>query len=66
MMSRIVLAFPLLVVGLAVSGAFGQDQQVREDAVAALKHGWGLNYDEARRQARKTNRPLMVVFRCVP
>ena len=66
MMNRTVLAFPLLFVGLAAFGAFGQDQQVRDDGVAALKHGWGLKYDEARRQAGKTKRPLMVVFRCVP
>ena len=32
----------------------------------ARELGWMFNYDEAVALARKTNRPLMVVFRCVP
>ena len=44
-------------------GAQGFDEDDRRDA---LKHGWMFNYDQARALARKTNRPLMVVFRCVP
>jgi hypothetical protein len=64
-MNRIILTLTVVVAGMAVD-VFGQDEQVRDDGVAALKHGWVLNFDEAKRQARKTNRPLMVVFRCIP
>ena len=64
-MNIITLTLTVVVAGMAVD-VFGQDEQVRDDGVAALKRGWVLNYDEAKRQARKTNRPLMVVFRCIP
>ena len=30
------------------------------------KRGWIFNYEQAKAQARKSNRPMMVVFRCVP
>jgi hypothetical protein len=64
-MNRIILTLTVVVAGMAVD-VLGQDKQVRDDGVTALKHGWVLNFDKAKRQARKTNRPLMVVFRCVP
>ena len=32
----------------------------------AREMGWMFDYDEAKATARKTNRPMMVVFRCVP
>ena len=32
----------------------------------AVKHGWLLNYEQGRALARKTGKPLMVVFRCEP
>ena len=32
----------------------------------ARELGWMFDYDEAKALARKTNRPMMVVFRCVP
>lgn len=64
-MNRIILMLTVVVAGMAVE-VFGQNELVRDDGVTALKHGWFLNYDKAKRQARKTNRPLMVVFRCIP
>ncbi len=36
------------------------------DAKNAAKYGWLSNYQTALKQARKTGKPLMVVFRCVP
>lgn len=59
------VALTVIVAGLTAD-AFGQGDRISDDGAEALKHDWVLNYDEARRQARKTNRPLMVVFRCVP
>ena len=62
MMNKMIFAFSVVVAGLPAASAFAQG----EDRSEALKHGWVFNYNEAQRQARKTNRPLMVVFRCVP
>ena len=59
-------ALSLLLIGLAADRAFAQEDRVGGDRAEARKHGWVFDYDEAKRQARKTGRPLMVVFRCVP
>ena len=32
----------------------------------ALRYGWHLDYQAARELARRSQKPLMVVFRCVP
>jgi hypothetical protein len=32
----------------------------------ARANNWHSNYDEARATARRTNKPMMIVFRCVP
>ena len=64
-MKRIILALTFVVPGLAAH-AFGQGDRIRDDGADAQKHGWVLNYGKARQQARKSNRPLMVVLRCVP
>lgn len=32
----------------------------------AIKKGWHLSYETGRALARKTGKPLMVVFRCEP
>lgn len=55
----------LTATALRVVPAMGQDL-VQDDHRQAVKYGWMFNYDEARALARKTNRPLMLVFRCVP
>ncbi len=31
-----------------------------------LQYGWMLDYEAAKTKAREANKPLMVVFRCVP
>ena len=35
-------------------------------SLKATEYGWTSDYDQALVNAKKTNRPLMVVFRCVP
>lgn len=32
----------------------------------AARHGWLGDYEQAKRQARTTGKPIMLVFRCVP
>ena len=39
--------------------------QSREERVAG-KHGWRFDYEQAVKDARQKNKPLMVVFRCIP
>ena len=56
----------LLIVALYAEDASAQNGRIGDDRADAARHGWTFNYDQARRQARKANRPLMVVFRCVP
>ena len=42
-------------------------QQFRSDEYReAREHGWMFDYAKAKALARETNRPMMVVFRCVP
>ena len=45
----------------AVAQRFNSDEHQE-----ARELGWIFDYDEAKATARKTNRPMMVVFRCVP
>lgn len=62
-MNRVVLT------GLALTIASLSDlpeAQSRSLSLEATEHGWRANYAEARDEARRTNRPLMIVFRCVP
>jgi hypothetical protein len=33
---------------------------------SAQKGGWLASYAEAKRQAKNTGKPIMLVFRCVP
>jgi hypothetical protein len=33
---------------------------------AAAKHGWHTDYDAARAEARRTGKPIFLVFRCEP
>lgn len=55
------LAFAFL--GMATTPLLAQPGRSRE---VALQNGWLFNYQQAKRIAAETNRPLMVVFRCVP
>lgn len=33
---------------------------------AAAKHGWLTDYDAAKAEARRTGKPIFLVFRCEP
>ena len=33
---------------------------------AAAKHGWHTDYDTAKAEARRTGKPIFLVFRCEP
>jgi hypothetical protein len=35
-------------------------------AQVAKQHGWHTSYDTARAEARRTGKPLLVIFRCEP
>jgi hypothetical protein len=60
----------VLLTGLALASlTFSLDSataQQRDRANAALANGWELNYEAGLETARRTGKPLMVVFRCVP
>lgn len=47
------------------ASVFGQ-ARVSDDEREASKFGWQFDYDKAKEVAGRTNRPLMVVLRCVP
>ncbi len=38
----------------------------RQWALDATQYGWLMDYQQAKQIARRDNKPLMVVFRCVP
>lgn len=65
-MNKILLRLTMLVVALSAADVMAQDGRVSDDRTEAAEHGWLFDYDAARQLARKTDRPLMVVFRCVP
>ena len=60
LLSVVTLFISLQATGVVAQGRFGDDRQ------EAVEHGWMFDYDQARAVARKSNRPLMLVFRCVP
>jgi hypothetical protein len=55
----------LLFVSLA-AGVLGQRRPVAGNEPEAAQNGWLSSLDEGKREAAKTGKPLMVVFRCVP
>lgn len=54
--------------GLLVSMAFCGEvfAQGPRDENAAKKFGWLSNYQEGLATAKKTGKPMMLVFRCIP
>jgi hypothetical protein len=47
---------------ILVHSAEAQSRGQRE----ALEHGWLSNYRAAKDEAKRSGRPIMLVFRCVP
>jgi hypothetical protein len=52
-------------VALVNAPLLAQSREERGEEVAA-KHGWLTSLEEGKAQARKSGKPLMVVFRCLP
>jgi hypothetical protein len=65
-MNKLLLRLTLLAVGLQAADVCAQDGRFGDDRAEAAEHGWLFDYAAARQLAKRTNRPLMVVFRCVP
>ncbi len=62
-MRRVVIGLSaLMVVGLAAGEAFAQ----RGPGQPGGRYGWLSDYRQAKDQARKEGKPIMVVFRCIP
>ena len=55
-----------IVVVMTSTTGLAQSGLDRESRRAAAEHGWHLDYANALKTARDSNKPLMVVFRCVP
>ena len=53
---------------LASSGAATAQRGRRErgDDRVAVEKGWRFDYEAAKEEARREDKPMMVVFRCVP
>lgn len=56
----------VLSVGLSAPEATAQGRANLAQDRAAVENNWQFDYQEAKSLARRTNKPLMVVFRCVP
>ena len=65
-MNKVLFGLTLLAAGLQATDVSAQPGRFDDDRREAVEHGWMFNYNEARQLARNTNRPLMIVFRCVP
>lgn len=50
-------------VGMATFESSAWAQRGRDDSAA---FGWTSDYSSAKAMAKKTGKPLMVVFRCIP
>ncbi len=56
----------IAVVLLAIFALTGKTISAQQGNHQATRFGWMTDYQAARTLARKTGKPLMVVFRCVP
>ncbi|GIW94785.1 MAG: hypothetical protein KatS3mg110_2826 [Pirellulaceae bacterium] len=60
-------AFGWMALGMTLFGWVAGVVKAQEDwRREARQYGWLLNLPEAFRVAQQTNRPLMVVIRCIP
>ncbi len=55
-----------LVVSLNGPSVFAQRQAENEWRIDAKEHGWRLDYKQARQEAKRSGKPMMVVIRCIP
>ena len=52
------------VAALVLAGA--TDAQAQQKKVNPAQFGWHADYDAARAEAKRTGKPIMLVFRCEP
>jgi gamma-glutamylcysteine synthetase len=54
--------------GLAVVGLMGSPALAQRGlpTQAAARYGWLADYAQAKEQAKRTGKPIMLVFRCIP
>jgi hypothetical protein len=62
----LILPAIMLLVALQATGTHAQGDRQNDDRRQAAKFGWGFDLDKAKKLARKNDRPLMIVLRCVP
>ena len=59
--------FSILVFALAgLHGTHATAQRSRGSNQPARQQGWSKNYQESLATARRLDKPLMIVFRCIP
>ena len=56
----------LALIACTVDSAEAQRRGNRGGDNAAAAHGWVFDYEAGLDAARRSNRPMMLVFRCVP
>jgi hypothetical protein len=66
MFRPVVIAAPLLAILAAFTLPQAAQAQRRDPRIAAARNGWRSNLAEARQEAARADRPLMVVLRCFP
>lgn len=66
MNKRLLGCFTLAVVCLIADRLPAQNRGRQDWRFEAVDYGWMLDYEKARRLARRLAKPLMVVFRCIP
>lgn len=65
-MRRLTIALLPCCLVLCSAAALAQQRFDSDEHREAREMGWMFDYDEAKALARKTNRPMLLVFRCVP
>jgi len=48
------------------SSAVAQELAEPDWRAAAAEHGWYTDYEKAQDEARRSGKPMMIVFRCIP
>jgi hypothetical protein len=68
-MKRMTKVLGLAAVAVLLSWAWAEHADAQGDGGwqrEATRYGWQLDYQAAKDVARRTGKPLMVVFRCIP
>jgi hypothetical protein len=63
---RRIITLTVAMLFLVTPAASGQRQADLGQSREAIENGWRFDYQAAREEARNSNKPMMVVLRCVP